>query len=421
MPEDNKSLKDSYEEHTNLEKIINKNISSMNEVHSNELRMSTNKLGVKEPTPVTIFNTIKKKRNKHVTIQEGLSVLFDSGSSHSMILQDLVLHQSWKRLRNPVGFESCNGAFNLTHKAEVMLSLPEINPHRVVNWQYYIDDRPTNELGYDMIIGCDLMTALGTTIDFESKMLCWEGAKLEMKEFSSKTPTRKEINAVLKKAAEPEVTKQATSRLVKILDSTYGKPDLQEVVKQAKHINSQQQSMLYDLLKKYEEIFDGELSEWDTEAVDFEFKEEAKPHSQRHFPVPHIHKETFRKELLRLVEIGVLEEVQSSEWGSPTFIIPKKDGKVRFISDFRKLNSRIKREQFPLPNIKDTLMELEGLQFGTILDLNMGYYHIELCPDSRKLCTIVFPFGKYEYLRLLMGLCNSPDIFQERLISYWKG
>ena len=62
----------------------------MNEVHSNELRMSTNKLGVKEPTPVTIFNTIKKKRNKYVTIQEGLSVLFGSGSSHSMILQDLV-------------------------------------------------------------------------------------------------------------------------------------------------------------------------------------------------------------------------------------------------------------------------------------------------------------------------------------------
>ena len=93
----------------------------------------------------------------------------------------------------------------------------------------------------------------------------------------------------------------------------------------------------------------------------------------------------------------------------------KKDQTVRFISDFRKLNTRIKRKQFPLPNIKETLMELEGFQYGTSLDLNMGYYHIELCPDSRKLCTIVFPFGKYEYLRLPMGLCNSPDIFQEHM------
>lgn len=36
----------------------------------------------------------------------------------------------------------------------------------------------------------------------------------------------------------------------------------------------------------------------------------------------------------------------------------------------------------------------------------------ELNPDSKKLCTIVLPFGKYEYQRLPMGLCNSPDMLQ---------
>jgi len=47
----------------------------------------------------------------------------------------------------------------------------------------------------------------------------------------------------------------------------------------------------------------------------------------------------------------------------------------------------------------------------------MGYYQIELNPASRKLCTsfIVLPWGKYEYQRLPMGLCNSPDIFQEKM------
>jgi len=61
------------------------------------------------------------------------------------------------------------------------------------------------------------------------------------------------------------------------------------------------------------------------------------------------------------------------------------------------------------------MLKLEGFQYGTSLDLNMGYYHIELNPDSRKLCTIVLPWGKYEYQRLPMGLCNSPDIFQEKM------
>ena len=45
----------------------------------------------------------------------------------------------------------------------------------------------------------------------------------------------------------------------------------------------------------------------------------------------------------------------------------------------------------------------------------MGYYHITLTPESKKLCTITLPWGKYEYQRLPMGLCNSPDIFQEKM------
>ena len=42
----------------------------------------------------------------------------------------------------------------------------------------------------------------------------------------------------------------------------------------------------------------------------------------------------------------------------------------------------------------------------------MGYYHIRLNNDSQSLCTIILPWGKYKYMRLPMGLCNSPDIFQ---------
>jgi hypothetical protein len=42
------------------------------------------------------------------------------------------------------------------------------------------------------------------------------------------------------------------------------------------------------------------------------------------------------------------------------------------------------------------LMNLEGFQHATSLDLNMGYYHPELSTKSRELCTIVLPFGKYD-------------------------
>jgi hypothetical protein len=120
-------------------------------------------------------------------------------------------------------------------------------------------------------------------------------------------------------------------------------------------------------------------------------------------------------EVDRLVQAGVLKKINQSEWAAPTFIIPKKDKTVRFISDFRELNKRIKRKPFPIPKIQDLLLKLEGFQYATSLDLNMGYYHIELSPFSKQLCTIILPWGKYEYQRLPMGLCNSPDIFQEKM------
>src|SRR6478672_6437825 len=51
----------------------------------------------------------------------------------------------------------------------------------------------------------------------------------------------------------------------------------------------------------------------------------------------------------------------------------------------------------------------------------MGYYHIKLTPNASRLCTVVLPWGKYEYLRLPMGLCNSPDIFQEKMSELMVG
>jgi hypothetical protein len=50
-----------------------------------------------------------------------------------------------------------------------------------------------------------------------------------------------------------------------------------------------------------------------------------------------------RKEIVRLLDIGVHEEDYSSEWASPSFAIPKKNGALRVVTDFRKLNLLLKR------------------------------------------------------------------------------
>jgi hypothetical protein len=134
------------------------------------------------------------------------------------------------------------------------------------------------------------------------------------------------------------------------------------------------------LLLKYETIFDGTLGNWNRPPISIELKEGATPYHGRLYPIAQIHKATLIKEINRLCSIGAMKRQASSQWASPTFIIPKKDMTVRTISDFRELNKRIVRRPYPIPKISTTLQELEGFTYAMALDLNMGYYTIRLYP-----------------------------------------
>jgi len=151
--------------------------------------------------------------------------------------------------------------------------------------------------------------------------------------------------------------------------------------------------------------------------VSIELKDGAKPSNGRPYPIPQIHKATLMKEIDRLVSIGVLKRQTSSEWASPTFIIPKKDMTVRTISDFWELNKRIIRKPYPIPKISTMLQELEGFTYAMALDLNMGYYTIRLDPRAVEMFTIIFPWGKYSCQRIPMGYAGSADIFQAEMMK----
>ena len=68
-----------------------------------------------------------------------------------------------------------------------------------------------------------------------------------------------------------------------------------------------------------------------------------------------------------------------------------------------------------MTNINEMLLKLEGFQYATSLDSNMGYYHIRLRKNTSNLCTIILPWGQYQYKCLTMGVANSPDIFQQKM------
>jgi hypothetical protein len=98
----------------------------------------------------------------------------------------------------------------------------------------------------------------------------------------------------------------------------------------------------------------------------------SKPVHARPYTVPRSVEQQLHKEIARLVDIGAF----------PSFATAKKNGTIRVVSDFRKLNSLLQRHLFPIPKIGDMIRSMEGFTFAMDLDRNMGYYHIKLDADA---------------------------------------
>jgi hypothetical protein len=206
-----------------------------------------------------------------------------------------------------------------------------------------------------------------------------------------------------------------------ILDVKYKWTDVWDVVDGQNHLTAQQKCDLLDVLTRHQKLFDGTLGVYLHKKVHISIEPDAKPVHPWPYPMPCIHLSKYKCESDHLVHLGVLVPQQESEWSSPSFIIPKKDGTVRWISDLRQLNKVIKCKQYPLPVITEILQKRFGYKFFTKLDISMQYYTFELDDESEDLCTIITPFGKYKYTRLPMGLKCSPDIAQSVMENFLVG
>ena len=172
---------------------------------------------------------------------------------------------------------------------------------------------------------------------------------------------------------------------------------------------------LLALLQKYEVLFDGTVGTWKTEPVDTVLRDpNCTPYHAKPYPVSSSQEQKLREEVDRLCKQGILIKIDRSERECPMLTISKNDGSLRSLADLRELNKRIKRHPYPIPKIQDMLQKLEGFMYATSLDLNMGYYHLLMTPNASRLCTVVLPWGKYEYLRLPMGYATAQTSFRRR-------
>ena len=359
-------------------------------------------------SPIVFINLSTNDEHNDVIT---LKALLDTGATSSLIKSKFVTNLT-KTPSEPTAWKTAVGYFETHEMVKTEFLIPELNDQRLISTEMH---ETQQDMPYDVIIGLDLLKELKIDILCSNLTVKWDDHEVSFKDRNISIKEAMQMNA------DPKHIQEASDRINKILDAKYEPANLEQVTKDTPGLDVEQRKQLFHVLKKFEPLFDGTLGKWIASPHKIFLKDpNIQPYHGKPFSIPQAYEAQLRVEVERLCRIGVLKKVNHSEWASPTFVIPKKDKTIRFISDFRELNRRIKRFPFPIPNIQDLLRKLGGFKWASALDLNMGYYHIELCPDSKKLCTIVLPWGKYEYQKLPMGLCNAPDIFQENMTNLFR-
>ena len=316
-------------------------------------------------------------------------------------------------------FNTLAGAYASRGSATIRgMRLPAFDKNRIIEeHSFEVFDA---DCRYDIILGGDFLAKIGMNLKYDDLSIEWYGNTIPMETITTDS-TAAQVEQYLSQMDDEELLAMGIDTLdsyaaTPILDAKYDKWTIDQVIEQhCTHLTKSQQHQLHQVLSRYTKLFSGELGVYDGDPMHIELEEGAVPVYRRPYPVPHVHMEAFKKELMHLVKIGVLSPVRDTEWGLPTFITPKKDGRVRWVSDLRELNKVIKRTQYTLPIITDVLRRRKGYAFLTKLDISMQYYTFELDEESRKLCTIVTPFGPFCYNRVPMGLKISPGFAQARM------
>ncbi|GJV02479.1 reverse transcriptase domain-containing protein [Tanacetum coccineum] len=142
-----------------------------------------------------------------------------------------------------------------------------------------------------------------------------------------------------------------------------------------------------------------------------------------------------KKEVLKLLDSGLIYPILDSPWVSPVHCVPKKGGFTvveneeneliptrlvtgwRVCIDHRKLNDATRKDHFPLPFMDQMLERLAGNEYYYFLDGFSGYFQIPIDPQDQEKTTFTCPYGMFAYRRMPFGLCNAPGTFQRCMMA----
>ena len=106
-----------------------------------------------------------------------------------------------------------------------------------------------------------------------------------------------------------------------------------------------------------------------------------------------------------------------SPWASPVHLVKKKNGSYRLVHDYRIVNSRCQKQNYPLPRLTDFTQYIDGANVFSKLDLRHAFWQLDVRPCDRQYTAFSTHRGNFEYNKMPQGLTYASSSFQ-RFINH---
>ena len=125
----------------------------------------------------------------------------------------------------------------------------------------------------------------------------------------------------------------------------------------------------------------------------------------------------------QLATLGWIKRVRACPNACNVVLVPggQTDQDFCMMVNYQLLNARLKRDAFPLPDVRGILDPVASFPWYSQLDLKAGFHAIPVSARSEPLLAFCTPDGHWTWTRMPIGLATAPNHFQAAMNSILDG
>ena len=188
-------------------------------------------------------------------------------------------------------------------------------------------------------------------------------------------------------------------------------------------LDNEQIDQLINLLLEFDNVWDADKKPNEivhTDTVQCPIKTTGNPIRQKPHRTNPVERKIIQNHVSKMAERKVIRK-STSPWASPVILADKKNGKVRFCIDYRKLNNVTVKNAYPLPRMDQILEILGKSSYYSTIDLTDAFWSIKVKDEDIFKTAFISSEGLWEFISMPFGLTNAPATQQQFIETVLNG